>query len=592
MKSHPSKVYDKFHGVNLSYAARRIDDASLAVLNNAWCDMTGRIEKAFGYYPVTTADAFGITTASSPTSKLWVMEKYRGKDGNARALAVLGGGLYRSTPNSLYDSWAPIAFTDFQVAPDLNSASAIAFRNRYGYHQNGTDIPFRVKMEEDDGSDPSTEAEVLGLRAPCSAADTWTESAGSRFPEDSQTTYAVTFVYGDRGESGPSPFVTVQAAANAEYFEATGVPIGPPGVTGRRIYRTRIGQGKATASSSTKNIDFYPSLELFRVGEFFDNTSTTFRDTSDDTKLDYTQRVPPPRPLPPRSKYQKLHLDRLFWANLTEHPWVMNVCSVEGNVALTAATVTISNSGNGTITLKQNIGAGLVTIITINNYKTLTLSAIRALILSTWTQFGFSNAQTGTNFFARVQPGVDDTRMYTFAEVTEQNIYKNANVFSFEAIDGSETFPNRVMFSDLAFVEEINPFNSFDISKDDAYPITNLQRDDFTLCVATQDKWWLVSGSFIPNELFVPDFTVSASRAEHGSFCTRPDACCSTPYGIFFISIAGVRLLRTGSDAPAGIEIDDLVLQRIVNEPRARDNPCMIFWNDTIYIAFPADVTV
>ena len=66
----------------------------------------------------------------------------------------------------------------------------------------------------------------------------------------------------------------------------------------------------------------------------------------------------------------------------------------------------------------------------------------------------------------------------------------------------------------------------------------------------------------------------------------------STPYGIFYISVAGLRLLTRGSDSPAGMEIDTLLLSRIINEPRARDNPCMVFWSDTLRIAFPADVVI
>lgn len=604
MKSHPQKRYADFHGVNLSYQADRIDDRLLAALYNAWCDPTGQIQKAFGYYPVTLADAFGLTTASART-KVWTMAKMRGKDSNARALAVAGAGLFMCIPNNLYDAWAQIAYTAFEADPELDQPCAIVFRNRFGYVQNLDDMPFRVRMENDDGSDPSWEAEPLGLRPPLvamkftsgSATDASGGGAG-RFPPSSKTMYAVTFVYGDngdRGESAPSvvQYLWLTSAENYATVTFTDIPLGPTGCTARRIYRSEIGRGYTVLSGEGGRLQSYfprGTAEMFFLTEIPDNTTQTLTDLRDNSGLDYTRRMPPARPFPPRSKYQVLHLDRLFWAHLREHPWVMAVHSDEGATSV-SATVTISNTGNGTITIA---GTGLVGA-TVSDYKTKSLRTIFSEIAVGFDVSISIGAWTTSEVVARIAPGVDWERTYVFREVTSQNIFGSANVFWFEAIDGGDGcqyYRNRVMFSDLAFPEEVNPFNQFEIAKDDAYPITNLQRDDFTLCVATQDKWWLATGDFVPNELFVPNFAVSASRAEHGSLCTRPDAAVSTPYGIFFISLAGLRILRGGSDAPAGMEIDKLLMERLLVEPRTRDNPCLEFWQDTLYIAFPANVTV
>lgn len=613
MKSHPSKRYDFFHGVDLSYQADRIDDRSLASLWEAWCDPTGQIQKAYGYYPVTLADAFGVTTGDTARQKMWTMARFRGKDSKARALAILGSGAFMSVPNDIYDAWATIDFaTNFKAAPVLDQACAIVFRNRFGYVQNITDLPWRVKMEEDDGSDPSWVAEPLGLIPPNSPfSDATTTGAGALFPINSRTAYLVTFVYGnngERGESGPSLPGIVLASASAAGLDLDGLPLGPSGVTARRIYRTQIGRSSNKPGGTTATDDaffngpFAP--EAFFLAEIPNNTTQTYQDTKPDSSLDFTRRVPPQRPMPPRSKYQIVHLDRIFWAHLREHPWVATVCTMEDQTGMTVntATVTISNAGNGTITIVVDTTPNTFdATITVNDYKTKSLKTIRQAINNSYGTFasvgGFFGV-TGTGVIFRTMAGVDDSRTYVFREVTLEPIAGGENTFPFEAIDsadavdGCEYFRDRVMFSDLAFPEEINPFNQFEVAKDDAYPITNMQNDDFTLCVATQDKWWLIAGDFIPNELFVPNFSVSASRAEHGSLCSRPDACVSTPYGIFFISLAGLRLLRGGSDAPAGMEIDKLLMERLLTEPRTRDNPCMVFDSDTLAIAFPANVTV
>ena len=596
MKNHAVRSWPAFGGMSDTDPDDRIAEHELALNLNAVCDPTGRIVPWSSIYPVTPGSNLGVT-ATGVKAKVHCASRFRGKNAQGRAVAIVGSGMYRTGPNNIYQTWVPITFPTAYSTPALDRAAAFVFRNRYCYHQNGVDMPFRVLMENDDLSSPKTLAEIMGLRAPLSVCHSGSEAAGSRFPISRQTAYAVTFVYGDRGESGPSPLVTFQPSATAVSQTLTTIPVGPSGVTARRIYRSLIGAAPLRASTATKYIDWPVSSELFFLAEISDNAATSFTDSYDDAMLDFSRRCPPARPMPPVAAYQVVHQDRIAWANIKENPQVMFICSVEGNAALTASTVTVSNTGNGTITIKHNIGAGLVTFITVSNYKTKTLAAIRAEILVTYSnQVAAAGFASGSNWYARVAPGVDDTRTYRFAEIVDQNIYKNANVYSFEAIDdstdavvvdGQEKFPNRVMWSNLTFVEEINPLNTVDLSRHDVYPVTGLFRNDYTLGVCTQDAIWLLTGSLSADpETFMPDFSISRSQSEHGSFCTRPDAIAETPGGILFVAKDGLRVFQGQSSKRFYRQIKRRLMERIVNEPRARDNLSMCYEGGVLYIAY------
>jgi hypothetical protein len=593
LKSHPEFKREHFSGMSDTDDPDRIPDDEASFLLNGICDPTGKVTKWPGTYPVTMASELGVASTDGK-AKVHCASRFRGKTGIQRAVAIVGGTMLRTGPNNIYQSWVPITFPTETSTPVLDRVAEFVFRNRYCYHQNGVDLPFRVKMEEDDGSAPTTLAEILGLPAPLTCGEGGSEAAGTRFPANRRTGYAMTFVYGDRGESGPSPIMSFTPAADAVSQTLQDLPLGPTGVTARRLYRTKIGHGKIVPTSASWEIDTILPLELFFLAELT-NTGTTFADTNEDSAHDYSRRLPPPRPMVPVSKYQKVHQDRIVWANLIEHPWVMSVASIESNGALTAAAISISNTGNGTITLKHNIGAGLVTIITVANYKTKSLKTIQTEIMTTWSnQYG--GGGSGSNFVARVLPGVDRDRTYRFKEVTDRSIYKNDNVFHMEAIDdtsdavvvdGQERFPNRVMFSNLAYPEEINPLNFVDVSRHDVYPITGTFRDDYTFGIMTENDIWLLTGSFSVNpETFAPDFSLARSQSEHGSFCTRPDAIAQTPGGLIFVAKDGLRLFRGQNSTRFGRQIRRRLMERILIEPRARENLCMLYESGRLYIAF------
>jgi hypothetical protein len=263
---------------------------------------------------------------------------------------------------------------------------------------------------------------------------------------------------------------------------------------------------------------------------------------------------------------------------------------------LVAATITISNAGNGTITLNHNIGGGLVTAITVSSYKTKSLFTIQQEIVGTW----YDNADAGGaqyNFIARIMAGVNGDRTYRFHEVTDLNIYQPEHAYGLEAIDdttdavtvdGCEFFPNRIMWSNALYPEEINPLNVFDLSKDDAYPIHGLFRNDFTLGMFTSEHVWLLTGSLSADpDTFKPDFSIAATNSEAGNFCTRPDSIAVAPEGVFFIAEDGLRLYAGGRSKRIARGIDTRLLARIVTEPRCRDNVCLYYSRGKIYIAFP-----
>lgn len=598
MKTKPSRRYESWNGMSREDDPDRIDDRYCVALENGIPTRTGRITKSGGFYPTTYALAMGITQET----KIHTLARYKGKDSIARAVAVAGSRFLRSGAANIYSTWTAATYPTDIATPALNRPAAIVFRNRYVYHQNGVDIPFRWKMEEDDGTTPGTEVEVLGLRPPLwfSSGTLVSSTAGVRFPADRGTAYALTFVYGDRGESCPSPVQIIHSATGNDSFTFDNIPTGPSGCTARRVYRSQIGRvenpgGEATTEGGIKRVLGYnpANYEMFFLREISDNTSTTFEDNFDDSTLDFLTRIPPMRLFPPRAYYQIQHLDRIFWANLRDHPWTMGIVS-DPDVALTSAVITISNTGNGTITITTNLAT-----VTVSDYKTKPLIRILFEINvsggSGYSQaLGVGQVSCDDDIVARQAPGVDVDRTYVFNEVTSRSILGNANVYWLQAIDGDpvvvdgpERFPNRVVFSDITFPEEVNAFNTFDISKDDAYPIRGLFRNDYTLAPMTQNTIWLVTGSFIENEFYVPDFSVNRSQSEHGNFCTRPDSIAETPDGFFFIAEDGLRYFKGQSSQRIGHAIDPVLMARLRIEPRTRDSVAMNYRSGKLRIAFP-----
>lgn len=611
MKKHPVQSWPAFEGQSDTDPADRLAEGKLALNMNAICTPTGQITDYGGTYPVTMADALGVTTGGSRT-KIHSAARFRGKNSIARAVAIVGSNMMRSGPNNIYDPWLPVTFLPDYEQPLLDRPAAFVFRNRYCYHQNGVDLPFRVKMEEDDETTASTDAEVLGILPPLHGPKAGSLTSGTLFPDGSITDYAVTFVYGNRGESGPSPrmsFTLFAGTGSKATCPLTYIPLGPTGVTARRIYRTQIGRGEWRgygAELQRERAYKAPPIELFFLAEIPDNTTTTYTDGDSvstggaDNSLDYSRRCPPPRPLPPISKYQIVHQDRIIWANLRDHPWVFGVVGDPTLSGSSTYALTISNTGNGTITVVVTGGAAAGTR-TVSDYKTKSLREIwqglqdlpRYDYIGEFTQ----NVGAGDGTTCVIAPGVDWDRTYRFREVTSQAITGDANTFWFEAIDdttdavvvdGTEKFPNRVMFSNLSFPEEINPLNAVDVSRHDVYPITGLFHNDYTLGVCTENDIWLITGSFsVDPDTFEPDFSIGRSQSEHGSFCTRPDAIATTPKGFVFVAKDGLRMFQGQGSVRFGRDIKRRLMERILVEPRARDNVSLCYENGRLYIAYP-----
>ena len=589
MKNHPYRKWEKFAGMNSTDPMDRLADDKLSLLLNGYCDPTGQIRRYPGVYPVTMADALGLASGDA-ISKVHRIDRFRGKTGIQRGVAVVGDTMLRSGPNNVYDTWLPVVFPASISAPALDRVASFVFKNSYCYHQNGEDIPFRVKMEEEDGSAATTDAEILGLTPPMYFnSDATTSSAGARFPTGRPHAYAITYVYGNRGESGPSPVQPYEPSSDLDSITFSDLPAGPAGCTSKKIYRTKIGASQNLLAVAA-SLDKPTTAELFFLQEIAAST-TSWTDDYDDSTLDYSQRLPPARPFPPRAKYQLVHQDRIAWANLREHPWVLGFVSDPGIGTISSSAITISNTGNGTISIVTNLGT-----TTISNYKTKTLGAIQTEAMGTVTlALGFDMSSTG--IICRVAPGVDRDRTYRFNEVTSRSIFGGANTYWCEAIDddtdtvtvdGCERFPHRVMWSNGTFVEEINPLNNQDVSRHDAYPITGMFRDDYTLGICTENDIWLLTGSFsVDPETFVPDFSIARSQSEHGSFCPRPDAMVQTPAGIIFIAKDGPRIFRGQNSERILREIKDELMRRIVPEPRSRESLCMHYESGVLFIAYP-----
>ncbi len=378
------------------------------------------------------------------------------------------------------------------------------------------------------------------------------------------------------------------------------LPVGGTGVTARRIYRTQIGHAgyaDSAASLLVPKIVSGPRYPLYLVEEIADNSTTSWIDRYDDAALDYSTPCPAPRPFPPISKYQVFHLDRIFWSNLRENPQVLGVMAdpirVDG-ATFTDYRVSVSNTGNGTITFEKN-NAGWSTDFTVANYKTKSLRAILTEILKTGSAATFpTGPYTLTGAAAMPGPGIDVDRTYTFKEVTQQSIYLESAALWFIAIDdttteGLEWFPARTVFSDIAFPEQVSNLNSFDITTGGSKKITGAAHNelDGSLVLFTEDKPFIVSGDFVPSlDTGVPVFRIDPAIASTGNICYRPDAIAATDIGIFYVAHDGVRLFRGERSVPAGREVQDW-FKRVLTEPVARNNLSMLYHRGILTICLP-----
>lgn len=615
MKNHPVDEYADFVGMHSADPADRIEDVEWSLLRNVMCDETGRIIRSHGIRVVTTAAALGVEATDGRTAirSLHVYEGKVGENPDSRALCVVGSGLRRSRANDLWNTWDEIDFPTDIDTPGLDRAAAGVFRNEYFYHQNGLDYPFRIKCEEDDPTDTlTTTAEALGLKPParCMYQSGSTAGDGRRFPANAAVSYCITFVYGTRGESGPGPVLTYLVGtptATVDQLIFTKIPVGGTGVTARRIYRSKIGLGKipsvaggtgvAGASILVDWIEKGPTGEMFLVAEIPDNTTVTWTDKFDNNSLDVSSRVPQPRPFPPISQYQLMHLDRIFWAKCREHPWTVGVLyeSVRSDIAPTNYAISISNTGAGTITFKKDVGAGLTTDFTIPSYKTLSLRTIMEYMLmggsggAAAMGTSISDKETTKGVCPIPQGQLDLDRTYTFKEVTDQSIFSTA--YWLTAIDdpattqGPRWFPNRFMWSDITFPEQVSWLNSADLTRHGSKRITNMLLMDNVLVIETDTDSWLISGTFIPDNFDVPSFEVHRSQASHGSICTRPDATVSVPnLGTLMVAHDALRNFRGESSDLAGLQVRNW-FDRILAEPVTRDFLVMFYHGGEIFIA-------
>lgn len=612
MKNHPVKEYSKWRGMHSADPPDRIDDASCALLKNGVCDETGRVTKSYGVSIVTAADALGILATSGRTAirSQHVYEGRVGENPDSRLLVVAGSGLRRSKANDLRSRYDDITFPTDIDTPGLDRPAAGVFRDSYFYHQNGLDYPFRLKCEEDDPTATLTlAAEALGLKPParCMYQNGVTPVDGKRFPANAPTSYAVTFVYGTRGESGPGPVMTwkvVSPTATNDKLLFEKIPLGGTGVTARRIYRSKIGFGKGAVGGTLANslaklvpdwIEKGPTIEMFLIAEIPDNTTTTWTDEFDNNSLDVNERIPQPRPFPPIAQYQIMHLDRIFWAKLKEHPWVLGVSYdlIRSDIAPTDYRVTISNTGAGTITFEKNV-AGWSTDFTIASYKTITLRNLMLAMLvggvagAGTTSTDITTKETTAGVCPIPQGNLSLDRTYTFKEVSQQSIYTTS--YWFTDIDdtttqGTRWFPNRFMWCDITFPEQVSYLNSADLTRFGSKRITNLLLMDSVLVIETDTDSWLVSGTFIPDNFDVPSFEIHRSQASHGSICTRQDATVTVPnVGTLMVAHDRLRRFRGESSDLAGVEIRNW-FDRTMREPVTRDQLAMCYHSGEIFIA-------
>ena len=600
------KGVKEFSGMESADPMDRLAEKKSALLMNGIIDKTGRVVKNRGVSMVATASSLRMT-ATSGRNTIRSSHTYQGRNGqnpSSRLLTVLGATLLRSGENDLMSAHTAITFPSNIDTPVLDRAAAGVFRQKDFYHQNGVDIPFKVACETDDGTAPSATAEVLGLKPPpfCFQYSTKTAGNAKRFPPNVQTSYAVTFVYGDRGESGPSFVMSLQLTTGDGTNDEIGyafLPVGDANVTARRIYRTQIGHGilPTLSGGMARRQSHGPRQAMYLVSEISDNTTTTWTDKYDDASLDYSTPCPPPRPFPPISKYQAFHLDRIFMANVREHPYVLGVMADLTRAAgapFTNYRVTVSNTGNGTITFEK-FNAGWATDFTIADYKTKTLYTIANNILSSASS-SLAPGTFGVAATCAVAAGIDLDRTYTFKAVSQQVIYAGADTYWFVAIDDTTTeglrwFPNRTWFTEIAFPEQMDGFNNFDLTTGGSKKITALVHSelDGALVIFTEDKPFIVSGDFIPAiDTGVPVFRIDPAIASTGNICYRPDAVCATDIGIFYVAYDGLRLFRGERSTPVGRDVQDW-FARVLRQPVARDNLSMNYHGGILRVALPTD---
>lgn len=609
MKNHPSKVYSNWAGMHSADPPDRIEDIRCALLKNMYCDFTGRIVKSKGVSIVTTAAALGLVEDGGRTSvrSLHVYEGQVGENPSARALAVVGGNLMRSQADDLFADWEAVDFPTDIDTPSLDRAAAVAFRGLYAYHQNGLDFPFRIKCEEDDPTTSLTnDAEVLGLKPPaaCMFQSGSTSGTAKRFAANSPTTYCITFVYGDRGESGAGVLLSwavIPPTATVDELDFENIPLGGTGCTARRIYRSAIGRGKNPIGGSSAQKDIVAwiergvDVEMGLIAEIADNTTTTWTDKFDNSAIDFATPPPQRRPFPPIAQYQIMHLDKLFWAKLRDHPWVLGALYDQSrtDIAPAAYTVSISNSGAGTITFKDD-GS---TDFTISSYKTKTLREIMIAMLSAATNpptTAITDKYTGTGVCPVPAGGIDLDRTYTFKEVTDQSIFSTA--YWFTAIDddttqGLQWHPNGVAWSDEVFPEQVSYRNSVLLTRFGSKRITGEILMDNTPIITTDTDCFALPGSFIPDNDGIPAFEVHRSQASHGSICPNPNAMTSVPgVGIAMIAHDDLRAFRGDSSILWAPEIRNW-FSRIQREPVTRDFLTTAYHKGEVFIALATDET-
>ncbi len=610
MKSHPHKSYGPWAGMHTADPPDRIADNKLGMLRNMTCDFTGRVRKTRGTSIVATAEDLGIEATDGRTAirSIHTYEGRVGENPDQKLLVIAGSRLLRSEANNLriYDD---IGFPSDIDTPALDRAAAVAFRNEYAYHQNGLDFPFRIKCEEDDPTAVlTTDAEVLGLKPPVGAL--WwassTTGSGKRFPASAPTAYAVTFVYGTRGESGPGPVVTwyvIPPTATVDELNFANLPLGGDGVTARNIYRSKIGQGR-TALVGDKDmvagLENGPNVEMWKIASINDNTTTTWTDEFDDPTLDLFSRIPQPRPFPPIAQYQIMHLDRLFWAKCRQHPWTLGLKYDPTRVGIQSGRVTIVNTGSGTMAFEKKVAgvwsadAGIGTAGTITAYKTKTLREIMLLMIGSGASTDAQSSYSIDGVIAVPQGQMDLDRTFTFKAVTQQEFGTEA--YWLTAIDDDDTqgapwFPNRFMWSDLTFPEQVSWLNSADLTRFGSKRITGLILMDNTPVVTTDTDAWLLPGSFIPDGYGVPSFEVHRSQASHGSICTRPDAMVTVPgVGAAMVAHDDLRAFRGDSSILWAPEIRDQ-FGRIQRDPITRDFLTATYFKGEVFIALATEET-
>jgi|GEM_PF-4238489 len=117
-------------------------------------------------------------------------------------------------------------------------------------------------------ADPVIQA-AEGLTAPTSAASAALAGSGVGNVDDGKHYYVVTF-YDGTGETEYGPWVALTVADKSVdgQVDLSNIPLGPAGTTGRRIYRSKVGE-----------------FEHYRLTEISDNTTTTYTDNIADASL-------------------------------------------------------------------------------------------------------------------------------------------------------------------------------------------------------------------------------------------------------------------------------------------------------------------